>query len=413
MSISGNHVGGKHFVSPAMQADPYAVYRELRELDPVHWDDDLRGWVVTRYDDAAFVLNDARFSSNRIAAADARLTTDRYRSLLDAMSNKMSERDEPDHARLRSLVNTAFAHVAVDRWEPRIRQRVETLLDGIRASGRCEFIQDFAVPLPLMTILELVGVPASDHRQVKQWCDDFAAVALNYYTRMDDQQAERGLTSLCQFREYLEERVELLRDAPGDNLLSALIQVEHEGARLSMEELLANSFLLLSAGNETTTCLLGNGLLALLRHPDQMRLLRDEPGLAASAVEEVLRFDGPVQYLGRVALDNVDLRGKAIRKGELVLAVIAAANRDPDHFADAESFQIRRSENHHLAFGHGRHFCVGSQFARLEARLAFEALVTRTRDISLDSIWEDDLQLQHNANMRGVKELPLKLEFVS
>ncbi|MCA9237509.1 MAG: cytochrome P450 [Planctomycetales bacterium] len=408
-----SQVQGKRLIAPEMHEDPYAVYRELRDATPVLWDESLGSWVLTRYDDVAFVMNDPRFSSNRIAAAHASLRTDRYRPLLDVMSHRMSEVDEPDHTRLRSLVNKAFAHVAVEQWKPKIRQRVEELIDGFRETGRCEFVEDFAIPLPLLTILELVGVPAADRRQVKQWCDDFALVALNFYAYLDEEQAERGLSSIAEFREYLEGRIETLRRDPQDNLLSALIAVEQDGRRLSSDELLANTFLLLSAGNETSTCLLANGLLALLRHPAQMQQLRDDPSLVPQAVEEFLRFDSPVQYLGRLATADVELRSQVIRKGDLVLVVLAAANRDPRRFDDPDALNIRRSENHHLAFGHGRHFCVGAQFARLEARLAFEALLQQTSEIALDAASADELSHQDNYNIRRIKQLPLRLTFAS
>lgn len=408
-----SQVQGRRIIAPEAHEDPYTVYRNLRETTPIYWDESIGGWVLTRFDDVAFVLNDARFSSDRIAAAHPRLQTDRYRPLLEIMSHKMSEMDEPDHTRLRSLVHKAFAHLAVERWEPRIRHRVETLFNGCRQTGRCEFIQDFAIPLPLMTILELVGVPDEDRQQVRRWCDDFAFVALNFYTYMDDEQVERGLVSVTEFRDYLLERVEKLRRDPQDNLLSSMISVEHDGHGLTNEELLANTFLLLSAGNETTTCLLANGLVALLRHPDQMQQLRADPSLVPKAIEEFLRFDSPVQYLGRLAVEDVEIRSSRIRKGDLVLAVIAAANRDPRHFDDPDSLNIHRNENHHLAFGHGRHFCVGSQLTKLEARLAFEALLKYTSDICLDSISTDDLSQQDNFNMRRVKRLPLRFTFAS
>jgi len=406
-----SQVQGRRLIAPEMREDPYAWYRDLREDTPVFWDDSLHSWILTRYDDVALVLNDARFSSNRIAAASPRFQTGRYRRLLDVMSHKMSEMDEPDHLRLRSLVNKAFAHVAVESWEPRVRQRVQQLLNSIRRDGQLEFIQDFAIPLPLLTILELVGVPAQDQQQVRQWCDDFALVALNFYTHMNDEQAERGLLGIERFREYLEAQIVRLRRAPKDNLLSALIAVQQESDGLTMEELLANTFLLLSAGNETTTCLLANGLLALLRHPDQMELLRSDLGLVPQAVEELLRYDSPVQYLGRLALENVEIRNNLIRKGELVLAVIGAANRDPQRFADPDAFNIRRVENHHLAFGHGRHFCIGSQFARLEARLALEAVLRSTSEISLNFKPGAKLSHQENFNIRRPQELPLQLVF--
>ncbi len=385
----------------------------MQESCPVFWDESLHAWVLTRYDDVASVLNDARFSSNRIAAAQSRLQTERYRPLLDTMSHKMSEMDEPNHRRLRSLVNKAFAHVAVERWEPKIRRRVNELLDGFRPTSRCEFIREFAVPLPLMTILELVGVPAEDDHHVKQWCDDFAFIALNFYTYVSDEQAEHGLNSIAKFRDYLQRRVETLSKNPQDNLLSALIAVEHDGHRLSTEELLANTFLLLSAGNETATCMLGNGLLALLRHPEQMQRLRDDPGLVPLAVEELLRFDSPVQYLGRLAVEDVELRSHLIRKGDLILAVVAAANRDPGHFVEPDALDVCRANNHHLSFGHGGHFCVGSQFARLQARLTIDALLQRTQDISLDSIEFGELSYHDNFNIRCVKQLPLRFSFMA
>jgi cytochrome P450 len=407
----GRLLRSPHVFGPEMLEDPYPRYRELRESSPVFWDESLKAWVLTRHDDVVGVLNDVRFSSVRIARAQSRLKTDRYRPLLDIMSHKVSEKDEPDHARLRSLMNRAFAHVAVERWEPKIRSNVNRLLNGFREAGCCEFIADFAVPLPLMMILELVGVPADDHQQVKKWCDAFAFVALNYYTFLTEEQMEDGLTGMQEFGEYLRKRVDWLGSHPEDNLLCALIAAEHEDSSLSMEELLANTFLLLSAGNETTTCLLGNGLALLLKHPEQMQRLREHPELLPRAVEEFLRFDSPVQFLGRLALEDVELRSTRIRQGDLILAVLGAANRDPARFADPDVLDIGREDNHHLAFGHGRHFCVGAQFARLEARLAFQALLEMTSDISLDSMAVNDLSHHDNFNIRCLKQLPLRFTF--
>lgn len=403
---------GRRLLTKAMYADPYPAYRELRESAPVFWDESLGSWVVTRYDDVSFVLHDARFSSNRIAAANERFQSDRYRPLLEVISHKMSEMDEPDNLRLRTLVNKAFVHVAVEHWEPNIRRRVSGLIDGLRSGGRCEFIRDFAVPLPLLTILELVGVPAEDHQQVKGWCDDFALVALNFYTHLDDDQIERGHAGVAEFRSYIERLVEQAHAKRQDNLLSALASVEQDGRGLTMEELLANVFLLLSAGNETTTCLLANGVLALLRFPDQMEVLRRDHSLVTSAVEEFLRFESPVQYLGRIASEDVEIRSQLIRRGDLVLAVLAAANHDPERFSGPEVLDIRRTENHHLAFGHGRHFCVGSQLARMEARIALEALLEATTQMSLDGISIDELSYQVNFNIRRVDELPLRIDFL-
>lgn len=407
----GRLVTGERFLDPEMHEDPYRRYREIRESSPVFWDESLHAWILTRYADVGLVLNDPRFSSNRIAAAQSQLTADRYRPLLDIMSHKMSENDEPDHTRLRSLVNRAFAHVAVEEWTPKIQQRIETLLDGFRATGHCEFIADFAVPLPLMTIMEFIGVPAEDHLQVKHWCDAFSFVALNFYTQMTEEQIEEGLVAMSEFRTYLQERIACIEKNPECNLLNALIEVEHEGVRLSMDELLANAFLLLSAGNETTTCLLGNGVAALLRYPDQMQRLRKDPALIPLAVEEFLRYDSPVQYIGRIANEDMELHSTKIRKGDLLLAVLAAANRDPEQFAEPETLDVGRSENHHFAFGHGRHFCIGSHFARMEACLTFQALLEHSKDISLNSVAMDELRHHDNFNIRCLKRLPLEITF--
>ncbi|MDG2013715.1 MAG: cytochrome P450, partial [Pirellulaceae bacterium] len=296
-----------------MRKDPYPTYRELRESNPVYWDKSLQAWIVTRYEDVAFVLHDGRFSANRIAAATEQIKAPRYRPLLDIMAQKMSEKDEPDHMRLRSLVNKAFAHVALERCVPIVRRRANELLDKFQVANGGEFINDYAVPLPLLIILQIVGIPTEDTRLVKTWCDDFAYIALNYYTHLPEEKLEKALNSILKFREFLQKRIAELEAQPGDNLLSALIAAEHEGQKLSLEEMLANTFLILTAGNETTTCLLGNGLAALLEHPEQMQRLRDKPELIPQAVEEFLRFNGPVQYLGRTAKEDLPLHDKQIK----------------------------------------------------------------------------------------------------
>ena len=396
---------------PAMQENPYPFYQELRESNPVCWDKSLKAWVVTRYEDVAKVLHDSRFSANRIDAATEQIKSPRYRPLLDVMSRKMSEKDEPDHMRLRSLINKAFAHVALERSEPLVRNRANDLLDTFRTANGGEFINHYAVPLPLLIILQLVGVPTPDTQKVKNWCDDFAFIALNYYTHLPEEKLEKGLKSVQEFRDFLKQRIAELEAQPEDNLLSALIAAEHEGQRLSVDEMLANTFLLLTAGNETTTCLLGNGLAALLEHPDQMQRLRHNPELIPQAVEEFLRFNSPVQYLGRIAKEDLKLHSQPIKKGDLVLPVIASANRDPEKFTDPDTMDIDRTDNHHLAFGHGRHFCPGSHLARLEAVVSFEVLFQQSTEIRLDSVLLTDLEYRENFTLRCLKKLPLQIDF--
>ena len=269
-----------------------------------------------------------------------------------------------------------------------------------------DFIWDFAVPLPILVISELVGIPEDDREQVKRWCDDFSIVALNFYANIESDQLQRGLHSVMEFRTYLAAKVDELRRAPRQDLLSALVLAEHEGSRLTLDELLANTILLLNAGNETTSNLLGNGLVALLRHPDQLQRLRGDPASIADAVEECLRYDSPVQFQGRVATEDVECAGTAIRRGQLVLAVLGAANRDPDHFQDPDRFDAFRHPNFHLAFGHGRHHCVGAELARLEARIAFTILFTELKTLEL---LPTELRHRENFNMRCYQNLPIRL----
>ena len=410
-SRRSNALNNVEFFTPAMQQNPYPFYHELRESNPVYWEKSLGAWIVTRYADVAWVLHDSRFSANRIDAATEQIKTPRYRPLLDVMSRKMSEKDEPDHMRLRSLINKAFAHVALERCEPLVRNRANDLLDTFRAANGGEFMNQYAVPLPLLIILQLVGVPTQDTQKVKKWCDHFAFIALNYYTHLPEGKLEEGLKSVQEFRDFLKQRIAELESQPEDNLLSALIAAEHEGQKLSAEEMLANTFLLLTAGNETTTCLLGNGLAALLEYPDQMQCLRHKPELIPQAVEEFLRFNSPVQYLGRIAKEDLELHSQPIKKGDLVLPVIASANRDPEKFSDPDIMDIERTDNHHLAFGHGRHFCPGSHLARLEAVVSFEILFAKAHEIRLDSMRLADLEYRENFALRCLKKLPLQIDF--
>ena len=390
-----------------MHENPYPVYQRLRESDPVHRDEQLQAWVLTRYADVSGVLNDKCFSSNRVTLARHRFPQPELEPLFDTLGQLMLQRDEPDHTRLRSLVNKAFVRTSVESWAPTIQQRVDELIDDLLRKEQVDFIWDFAVPLPLMVIAEIVGIPAEDRQQVKAWCDDFALVATNFYANIRIEQLQRGLQSTLAFREYLRAKVDELKQSPKLDLLTSLVQVHEEGSKLGLDELLANALLLLNAGNETTTNLLGNGLAALLKNPQQLQLLRENPDLCASAVEEFLRFDSPVQFLGRVALEDVTLESKTIRKGDLVLVILAAANRDPEHFVDPDCLDITRENNHHLAFGHGHHFCVGAQLARLEARMAFSGILARLSDIELST---ENLVHRENFSLRCFQHLPLRIK---
>jgi hypothetical protein len=400
----GRAIALPQLFGPEMHEDPYPVYRKLRETDPVHWNDRLHAWVLTRFDDVAWALKS--LSSDRVSIARDRFPEMGLGALWDALAALMLQRDEPDHTRLRALVQKAFYRTAVEQWTAPVERRIRALLAPALERGQMDFIWDFAVPLPILVISELVGIPTGDQERVKRWCDDFSIVAVNFYANITPEQLTRGLQSLVEFRAYLEDQVDACRRAPREDLLSALVLAEHDGHRMTTDELLANTILLLNAGNETTSNLLGNGLLALLQRPEQRERLCREPAAIPTAVEECLRYDSPVQFLGRVAAEDVECAGTPIRRGQLVLAVMAAANRDPAHFPDPDRFDAARHPNFHLAFGHGHHHCVGSELSRLEARLAFTILLTELKTLDLLPV---ELRHRENFNMRSYQTLPVRV----
>jgi cytochrome P450 len=389
---------------PEMHENPYPVYRELRESDPVHWDEPLHAWVLTRYEDVSWALTE--LSSDRVTQARDRVQDGALQPLFDVLARLMVQRDEPDHTRIRSLVQKAFLRTSVERWADSIDRRARALLETGLRTGQMDFMWDFAVPLPVLVISEIVGIPEADRERVKQWCDDFALVATNFYANISTEQLERGMRSTMAFRSYLAAQVDELHRAPRDDLLSALVHAEEEGSHLTLDELLANALLLLNAGNETTTNLLGNGLVALLQHPDQLQRLRDDLGAIPMAVEEFLRYDSPVQFMGRIAPEDVECGGQPIRRGDLVLPVLAAANRDHGHFPEPDRLDVTRQPNHHLALGHGHHYCAGAPLARLEGRIAFTLMLTACRTLELAP---GALRHHENFNLRGYSHLPIRL----
>jgi cytochrome P450 len=395
---------GSQLFGPEMHEDPYPVYRTLREREPVHWDEALHAWVITSYDEVVWALTE--LSSDRVTGARGRFHDPTLQPLFDVLARLMVQRDDPDHQRIRNLIQKAFLRTSVDRWSDTIVRRIRSLLQVGLQSGQMDFMWDFAVPLPVLVISEIVGIPEDDQHRVKQWCDDFALVATNFYAHISADQLERGWHSTEAFRTYLNAQVDEVRRAPRDDLLTALVHVEEEGTRLTLDELLANVILLLNAGNETTTNLLGNGLVALLQHPDQLQRLRHDPTLIPNAVEELLRYDSPVQFLGRIATSEADCGGQRIRHGDLVLPVLGAANRDPAQFPDPDHLDVTRQASHHVAFGHGHHYCAGAPLARLEGRLAFSTLLTACQTLELATT---DLQHHENFNLRGYSTLPIRL----
>lgn len=395
-----------HLFGPEMLNSPYAIYDQLRETDPVHWSEQLNGWVLTRADDITSVLKSPHFSSDRVTPVRDRLEQRGFKTIADTLSLVMVQRDDPDHKRIRTLVHSAFMRRAVGNYEPLILNLIDELLDDALAAGEVDFLHAFAIPLPVMVISEIVGIPKADRQQIKTWCDDYAMVALNFYASISDEQLQQGQESILAFKAYLRDQVHAIEREPRQDLLTALVEAEHDGDKLSLDELLANCLLLLTAGNETTTALIVNGLKSLLDRPDQLARLRNDPQLIPTAIEEFLRFNAPVQFLARVPLEDLEVGGKQIRAGQLVFVVIGAGGYDTARFVRPNELDISRDPNHHLAFGHGQHLCTGIQLARLEASLAFKRILERCKSLEL---LKDDIEYRANFNMRCLSELPLRL----
>lgn len=395
-----------NLLRPEVRANPYPFYAQLRFQDPVHWDEAMGFWVLTRYDDVATAFNDPRFSrAQGLMGGFKRLPETEQKiaeSVYHAYAQSMPYTDPPYHTRLRGLVNKAFTPRVVERMRPYIQQVVDNLLDAVEAKGRMDVIRDLAYPLPLVVIAELLGLPTEDRQRLKKWSDDtFAILGV---VRHSPDLMEHAAHSMAEMAAYI---ISITRDRrlqPKEDLLTALVAVVDEGERLTQDELVANVGVLLAAGHKTTSNLIGNGVLALLRHPDQLQKLRDDPELAAATVDEVMRFDNPVQVVYRSAAEDVVMDVKRIGKGQLVNMILGSANRDPEQFSEPDRFDITRDEGRHVGFGLGIHFCVGAPLARLEGQIAFTTLLRRFPRLQLVA---DTLEWQEHPTFRGVKSLPV------
>ena len=387
-------------------ADPYPLYQRLRSEDPVHWSPQANSWILTRYDDVRFALqHDPRLTAERLSLLLAQLPQKvqaEVEPLRRLLSTWMQYYDPPDHTRLRSLVNRAFTPGTIERLRPRIEAIAEELLQPVRAGGRLEVISEFAYPLPAIVIAELLGVPPEDRDRFKRWADDLTVfmegVGADYPAI-----ARRTNQSVLELTDYLAGLFEQRRRHPRSDLISDLIAVEAEGDRLSQAELFGICSFLLEAGHETTTGLIGNGLLALLRHPDQLSKLQRNPSLIGPAVEECLRYDGPIQRISRVVKTDFELRGKTLRRGQRIWAMQGAANRDPPQFPEPDRFDILRRHNRHLAFGYGVHHCLGAPLARIEGQIALQALL-RLPELRLEN---RATEWQEGVSLRTPKSLPV------
>jgi cytochrome P450 len=367
------------------------------------------GLTFSKYNDIVAILRDPRSSSDQQNSNEFKEWVKEHGEPERMGGRPFLFLDPPDHTRLRGLVSKAFTPRTVEQLRPRVIDIVDELLGRIEAKGSLEVIEDLAYPLPVRVICELMGVPAEDHETFRGWSRDLAR-GLDPQELMSQEEVERREQTISQFAEYFTALIEKRRADPRDDLLSALIAAEEAGDKLSPEELLSTCILLLVAGHETTVNLIGNGTLALLRNPDELQRLRDDPSLARSAVEEVLRYDPPVQFTARIALEEMDVGGATIKEGGQSILLLAAGNRDPDVFPEPDRFDITRENNHHIAFGFGAHYCLGAPLARLEGEIALGALVRRFDNLSLLA---DQPPYKENIVLRGLAELPVGFEKVA
>jgi cytochrome P450 len=389
--------------SPAVIADPYPFYHRLRRLDPMHLTP-VGFYVASRHADVAAILRDKRFGKDFLGRITRRFGAEiAEEPVYRIMSHWMLNQDPPDHARLRGLVVQAFTARRIEDMRPRIQQIVDDLIDRAAPRRQMDIIGDFAFPLPVTVICDMLGIPEKDrevfNRNARMGGRLLDPVPLS---RAEINQHSAEMLAMA---EYFDGLFRLRRREPGNDLTTHLVQAEQDGSRLSNEELAANVILLFGAGHETTVNLIGNGLLALHRHPEQLRLLRDEPTLAANAVEELLRYDSSVQVTGRTALEDVaDLGDIRIEKGQSVLCLLGAANRDPAVYADPDRLDITRANVRPLSFGGGIHYCLGAQLARIEGEIAIATLLRRLPGLRLDDAEHPDWR--QTFVLRGLKSLP-------
>ena len=383
-----------HPGSDEVLADPYDLYEKLRRKDPVHRMRLIDAWAISSYQDVDTVLRDhARFTNTG-------LTTDTSARI---GSLGMLALDPPDHTRLRALVSRAFTPKSVAALQPRVEQIAEDLLHAIEGQDRFDLMNAFAIPLPVIVIAQMLGVPTEDLDRFKAWSN---LISLSIEPILDDENIKRARQARLELEAYFEDIIAQRRRKPQADLISDLVAAEEAGDRLTHEELVTTLILLLVAGNETTRNLIGNGMLALLSNPEQFQRLHRQPDLLDLAIHEFLRYDPPVQTDRRIALEDVEIRDQRIRAGQSVFSLIGAANRDPAVFSDPNTLDIGRKQTSHLSFGRGIHYCLGASLAVMEAKVAFAALLKRFASIQLNA----EPVRRHQITLRGLSELWVEVE---
>jgi len=391
-----------HLLDPDVLADPYPLYRRLRTEAPVHWDPFLHAWVVTRYADVVVVLH--RFSADRTPTPEqlAAMGLEELTPVARVMVRQMLFLDPPAHTRIRGLAAQAFTPRRVAALRAHIQEIADRLVEAARPRGRMDVIADLAAPLPAIVTAEMLGVPVEDHALLKGWSADFAEILGNFQHNPD--RAARVLRATEEMTDYFRAAIAEQRRRPREGLIGSLMAAEIDGDRFTEDEIIANVIITMVGGQETTTNLIGNGVLTLLRYPGELRRLRDDLSLVPSAVEELLRYESPSQHTARLAPDDVELGGRRIRRRQAVIAVMGAANRDPERFPDPDRLDLARTDNRHLAFGWAAHFCFGAPLARVEGQVALETIVRRLPDLRL---LPEPLAWRTNLGLRGLTALPV------
>jgi cytochrome P450 len=395
-----------NIASPEFKANPYPFYARLRAEAPVccvTLPTKQTAWLITRYEDVVMTLKDERFAKDKLNALTPEQATKQpwVPAMFKPLERNMLDLDAPDHTRLRALVHKAFTPRLIEQMHERIQKLADELLDAIQGQGRMDLIHDYALPIPTTIIAQMLGVPVADRHKFHRWSSTIVSSNPSGWGML------RAIPNAMAFMGYIRKLIKARRATPQDDLISALVQAEEAGEQLSEDELLAMIFILLVAGHETTVNLIGNGMLALLEHPDQLAKLRDDPALIKPAVEELLRYASPVETATeRYAREDITIAGVTIPRGGLVFAAIASANRDERQFANPDTLDITREPNKHLAFGQGMHYCLGAPLARLEGQIAINTLLRRSKDVCL-AVTPGALHWRRALVIRGLESLPV------
>jgi hypothetical protein len=392
-----------HLLDPEVLANPYPLYERLRTEDPVHWDPYLHAWIVTRYSDVGTVFQ--RMSAARTPSPQrlAELGLEQLGPIARVMVRQMLFLDPPEHTRVRGLAAAAFTPRQVETLRHRIQEIADQLVDEIVPRGEMDLMAHIANPLPAIVTAEMFGMPSEDHTMLKEWSQDFAEMLGNF--QHNPGRTAKVLASVEAMTSYFAEAVRRQSTQPTEGLINALATAEVAGDRLTEEEVVANLIVTMVGGQETTTNLIGNGVLTLLRHPEQMQRLREDLAVMPAAVEELLRYESPSQHTARLAQADLQLGGKQIKQRDAVIAVMGAANRDPERFPDPDRLDLGRQDNRHMAFAWASHFCFGAPLARLEGQIVLTTLLLRLPEMHLKV---PQVTWRANLGLRGLTRLPIE-----